>query len=349
MYKERGGGMRMKAETNQISQVIYAEDGMLRAAERSLIYRVDEDEGLSALQPHCPTANCRWPIFSSLAVCVSMGNVTEYLTPVDYYVILPGEFGRDHGGINITSPDTTEPLYKWNNSDIMPLSLARAFFLYAFPTNETDSMAFEAVEVVWHYCVHTYNISVTNNVAKTELLASELTVSQRGEKNTSFTLLAKNGHHEFNLSNFKMIYGFGRRLQTTIRGYWSISSPELRTVNEFTMRANQVNGTVEGDALEPEIFITVRWPWISFLAAQIVLTIVFIWAVAASTSNLEVPVIKGSNAAELFAIRKSDMETTTIGTVDGKQAGIDQKIDKKTLGILVRDYDTWHLEIHSKE
>ncbi|KAK9445696.1 hypothetical protein VB005_00810 [Metarhizium brunneum] len=115
------------------------------------------------------------------------------------------------------------------------------------------------------------------------------------------------------------------------------------------MRANQVNGTVEGDALESEIFITVRWPWISFLAAQIVLTIAFISAVAACTPNLEVPVVKGSNAAELFAIRKSDMETTTLGTVNGKQAGIDQKIDKKTLGILVRDYDTWHLEIHSKE
>lgn len=83
--------------------------------------------------------------------------------------------------------------------------------------------------------------------------------------------------------------------------------------------------------------------------AQIVLTFVFIVTVAICTFNLEVPVIKGSHAAELFAIRKSDMETITLGTVNGKQAGIDQKIDKKTLGILVRDYDAWHLEVHSKE
>ncbi|KJK84593.1 hypothetical protein H634G_00114 [Metarhizium anisopliae BRIP 53293] len=344
--------------------VIYAEDGMLRAAERSLIYRIDEDDGESALKPHCPTANCRWPIFSSLAVCVSMGNVTEYLTKVDYYMTLPGEFGRVTSGLNVTSPaysggrvaldnpNATEPLYKWNNSDIMALSLARAFFLYGIRTNGTT--LFEAVEVVWHYCVNTYNISVTNNIANTELLASELTVNHRREKDSSselaFTLLAKNSHHEFNISYLFMMSGFRRRLATTIAGYfYESSSPNLLNYNEFTMRANQVNGTVEGDALESEIFITVRWPWISFLAAQIVLTIAFISAVAASTSNLEVPVIKGSNAAELFAIRKSDMETTTLGTVNGKQAGIDQKIDKKTLGILVRDYDTWHLEIHSKE
>ncbi|KID80962.1 hypothetical protein MAJ_11442, partial [Metarhizium majus ARSEF 297] len=400
----------MKAQTNQIFKVIYAEDGMLRAAERSLIYRIDEDKGLSALEPHCPTANCRWPIFSSLAVCVSMGNVTEYLTKFeDVWMTLPREFGRVAGGLNITSPaysggrvaedhyNATEPLYKWNNSDIMALSLARAFFLYGIRTNGT--MLFEAVEVVWHYCVNTYNISVTNNIANTELLASELTVNQRREKNYSsplaFTLLAKNGHREFNISYLGMMSGFRRRLATAIVGYFhDMSSPNLLNYNEFTyqigqnvyrgcmypypnvsaqpcrqmmwsnlrnvtetmalamtnyMRANQVNGAVQGEALESEIFITVRWAWISFLAAQIGLTIAFIWAVAACTSNLEVPVIKGSNAAELFAIRKSYMETITLGTVNGKQAGIDQKIDKKTLGILVRDYDAWHLEVHSKE
>ncbi|KID98769.1 hypothetical protein MAJ_05150, partial [Metarhizium majus ARSEF 297] len=403
--------LSIKAETNQIFQVDYAEDGLLRAAERSLIYRIDEDEGLSALEPHCPTANCRWPIFSSLAVCVSMGNVTEYLTEVDSEITLPRGFGQLRGGFSISSPayfagqeepdnsNATEPLYKWNNSDTMTLSLARAFFLYAIPYYEDDKDAdawhAEAVEVVWHYCVHTYNVSVTDNVANTELLASELTVSQRDERNGSFTLLAKNGHREFNISLSSMLHAFRRRLPTTIIGVWlPFATPEDQNYNEFTyqigqnvfsgclwsnpnrsaelcrrlmwndarnvtetmalamtnyMRANQVNGAVQGEALESEIFITVRWAWISFLAAQIGLTIAFIWAVAACTSNLEVPVIKGSNAAELFAIRKSDMETTTIGTVNGKQAGIDQKIDKKTLGILVRDYDTWHLEIHSKE
>ncbi|KAK9445695.1 hypothetical protein VB005_00809 [Metarhizium brunneum] len=219
--------------------LIYAEDGMLRAAERSLIYRIDEDEGLSALEPHCPTANCRWPIFSSLAVCVSMGNVTEYLTKVDqYWVTLPGEFGRAVAGVNITSPDYsggrwahdnpngTEPLYKWNNSDVMTLSLARAFFLYENPLDGNEATRFEAVEVVWHYCVQTYNISVMDNIANTELLASELTVIKRSKDNESFTLLAENGHREFNLSYLSMMSGFRRRLSTTFVGYWDFTSPE---------------------------------------------------------------------------------------------------------------------------
>lgn len=244
----------MKALTNQIFEVIYAEDGMLRAAERSLIYRIDEDDGESALKPHCPTANCRWPIFSSLAVCVSMGNVTEYLTKVDYYMTLPGEFGRVTSGLNVTSPaysggrvaldnpNATEPLYKWNNSDIMALSLARAFFLYGIRTNGTT--LFEAVEVVWHYCVNTYNISVTNNIANTELLASELTVNHRREKDSSselaFTLLAKNSHHEFNISYLFMMSGFRRRLATTIAGYfYESSSPNLLNYNEFTYQIAQ--------------------------------------------------------------------------------------------------------------
>lgn len=226
---------------------------MLRAAERSLVYRIDEDEeGSSALKPHCPTANCRWPIFSSLAVCVSMGNITEYLTKVDYYMTLPKELGRLNGGLNITSPaysagpvawdnpNATKPLYKWENSDIVPLSLAQAFFLYEIPTNETHDTQFEAVEVVWHYCVHTYNISVTDNVANTELLASELEVSQRGDRNESFTLLATNGHHEFSLTSLGMMYAFRRRLSTTIVGHWEyFVSPESLNYNEFTYQIGQ--------------------------------------------------------------------------------------------------------------
>lgn len=182
-----------------------------------------------------------------------MGNVTEYLTEVDSEITLPRGFGHLSGGFSISSPayfagqeapdnsNATEPLYKWNNSDIMTLSLARAFFLYAIPYYEDDdAWHAEAVEVVWHYCVHTYNISVTDNVANTELLASELTVSQRDERNGSFTLLAKNGHREFNISLSLMLHAFRRRLPTTIIGYWlPFATPEDQNYNEFTYQIGQ--------------------------------------------------------------------------------------------------------------
>ncbi|KAG8427883.1 hypothetical protein J3459_006290 [Metarhizium acridum] len=340
-----------------------------------------------------------------------MGNVTNNLTTDESdpgFMTLPRGLGRFCGGLNITSPaytadrepqinpNTTEPFYEWENPDIMSLSLARAFFLCEIPSNGLDDTQLEAVEVVWHYCVHTYNISVTDNVANTALLESEAKIHQHDEDNGTFVLLDKSGQKKFSASRNGIMFGLQRRIPTTFVGHMSFAdSPNLVNVNEFTyqigsnlmsgilgyniteqpterrgpiiwnnlrnitetmalamtdfMRVNQINGTVIGDALESEIFITVRWPWLSFLAAQIGLTIVFVLAVAACTFNLEVPVIKGSNVAELFAIRKSDMETTTPGTVGGKQAGIDQKIDKQTLGILVRECDTWNLEIHSKE
>lgn len=116
------------------------------------------------------------------------------------------------------------------------------------------------------------------------------------------------------------------------------------------MRTNQINGTITGQSLDVEVFITVRWGWLSFLAAQIGLTALFIVWVAGDTSMLDVPVIKSSNLAELFAFRKLDMEPTPRAEDSGtKQTGIGQGIDKRTLGRLVRESDVWHLEIQSEE
>lgn len=224
----------------------FAPDGMLRAAQRALFYRIDEKESWPVLQPYCPTANCRWPVFSSLAVCVSMGNVTEHLTKNDYFMTLPRGLGRLSSSLNISSPAysakkslainplPSEPLYKWENPDVVTASVAQMFFLYEVP-KVGSKPTFEAVELIWHYCVNTYNVSTTDNVAKTELLRSEVKIDKKTESRSSFTLLDSAAQKSFNVSVGYNANAVRWRLPNAIVGSWSrVESPQLNKVNDFT-------------------------------------------------------------------------------------------------------------------
>jgi hypothetical protein len=104
-------------------------------------------------------------------------------------------------------------------------------------------------------------------------------------------------------------------------------------------------GTVIGEALDSEIFITIRWAWLSFLAARFGLTIAFLVAVATYTSMLGIPVAKSSNLTELFAIPKWHMDAVSQTEDDEKgPKGIGQQVGK-----LVGHGQNWHLKIHFEQ
>ena len=98
-----------------------------------------------------------------------------------------------------------------------------------------------------------------------------------------------------------------------------------------------------------ETFITVRWEWLSFLAAQIALAMVFLFAVIFHTAHLDIDIVKSSNISELFASRGvDDARRQTEESTDTEREplmGIKTKLDKTVQGRLVREGVRWRLDI----
>ena len=133
--------------------------------------------------PFCATGNCTWTPYTSLGVCHSLANVSDYLTStlpnqgVAYSTSLPGgqyfsAFASPTPGealVNITPTDFTNE--QGANSPLsFPKSiafvgtespLAHGFIFYTNanppqqPGNYTGYIGFTAVEYVLHWCVQT--------------------------------------------------------------------------------------------------------------------------------------------------------------------------------------------------
>lgn len=113
------------------------------------------------------------------------------------------------------------------------------------------------------------------------------------------------------------------------------------------MRQSKISEKVPGQVLTEKTFVVVRWEWLSFLAAQVGLTIVFLIAVIIYTARLHIDVIKSSNIAELLAIRKSADDLDADGA-DVLGGGIRRDIGDEFLARLQKDGPAWHLEISQR-
>lgn len=149
--------------------------------------------------PTCRTSECRWEIFTSLAVCLDMKSNNQppvrpnyELTPIDVTDQLDihgdevyTDISGPNGGSNITLPNGAmlHPTYGYRNSNI---SVATSG-MPSLSLNETGNMIgtvpilgytmiyyppLRAYEMLLHFCVNTYNVSVTNNIATVTQVAS---------------------------------------------------------------------------------------------------------------------------------------------------------------------------------
>ncbi|KAJ4252341.1 hypothetical protein NW762_010939 [Fusarium torreyae] len=74
------------------------------------------------------------------------------------------------------------------------------------------------------------------------------------------------------------------------------------------LRTADAQGSVEGKGFNRETYMFVRWQWLALLAGQVGLTVAFLVAIIIHTARIGVDVVKSSNAAELFALRRIDLE-----------------------------------------
>ncbi|KAK3690529.1 hypothetical protein B0T22DRAFT_516109 [Podospora appendiculata] len=162
---------------------------------------------LSPIAPNCPTGNCTYPQFNSLGLCVKTANITSHLqatrrspqNPDDWDLTSPdyappNETSDYHVYLNGNCYMFTPLVIVWRNC-FLNTSLTYAFngtnamasrvlsmpILYALPDDpnlDTASLAtpkslqFRAIEVIFYFCVNTYEISFRQGVARTETVAS---------------------------------------------------------------------------------------------------------------------------------------------------------------------------------
>ncbi|CAH0050231.1 unnamed protein product [Clonostachys solani] len=115
------------------------------------------------------------------------------------------------------------------------------------------------------------------------------------------------------------------------------------------LRATEKSGTVRGSAYEMQTYIVVRWEWLSFLAAQIFLTIVFQITVIIQTARMSVGIVKSSNMAELFALYGDDDDNSSqkwaLAAAGLRARGIGTKINNSIEAKLIPGSHGWNLQI----
>jgi hypothetical protein len=72
--------------------------------------------------------------------------------------------------------------------------------------------------------------------------------------------------------------------------------------NEGPTFPKQDNATITGTAYAPQTIIHIRWPYISFLAAQLGLTIVILLFTIVATYRGRMQILKGSSLATMCAL-----------------------------------------------
>ncbi|KAK0391655.1 hypothetical protein NLU13_1154 [Sarocladium strictum] len=111
----------------------------------------------------------------------------------------------------------------------------------------------------------------------------------------------------------------------------------------------------DGTALTSVTFVQVRWEWLTLVAAQVVLSIVFVLVVIIRTAGLGVDVVKSSNMAELFAlsaVESMDPRTRVeqgTGHRDFVYSGINTEVGKEVGATLTKGSEGWRLVLKQKE
>lgn len=204
---------------------------MLQAAKKAILYRYDQNETWPMVQPSCPTANCKWPTYNTLSICASVGNITDQVTfdSSGGKPSLPGNLTL-YQTLNLTSPCTgpgdyttyarapAPPRYKWENPDIIRASITQFVFMYQIGLSRPPVV--EAAEVIFHYCVNTYNASVTDNIPSRPLLSSNVKIVSQTKNYTDFTMTDTAGTEQFKITGNLTASAIRYSLPTQITGTW---------------------------------------------------------------------------------------------------------------------------------
>jgi hypothetical protein len=157
-----------------------------------------------------------------------MENITNHLVITDEEVSLPDSLGflllsgRDQ--LNISSQFVRmgwSTLGEWRNPLHLNATISQFFLIYELPGSAQDEAerSFQAAELLWHYCVHTYSIGVEDSRATTNITHTDVNF---GDVNSiNFTLIDRDSKDTFTVHpgsepSFRLDLG----LQDSFTGSW---------------------------------------------------------------------------------------------------------------------------------
>ncbi|KLO85054.1 Uncharacterized protein LW93_6006 [Fusarium fujikuroi] len=111
-----------------------------------------------------------------------------------------------------------------------------------------------------------------------------------------------------------------------------------------TYKTDEIN-TIQGYAEIGQPTIIIHWAWLSLLATQILLMVVFVIYVILETAKLDIQVVKGSNIAELKAMGQEDSTSESEYVLAG---GITESVDADLVGRLVKSNSGWNLKVNRR-
>lgn len=230
---------------------------MTRAANKAAFYTVNE----TYAQPtaSCPFTYCAWEQYSSLGLCASQSNVTEHLVISEMddpdrdtptlnaslpgglaYLEFPDEF---RVMVNVSAPNTFKSapfdngsassqlttLANWTDPDVPAAAVSQLFLIYS-NANPDPQFRFRAIELLWHFCVTTYDIEVKDGRTETKVRSSATKIAKvaNGDDEESqqsyYTLESEEGHGSFKVTNSSVLPMLQNDFGAGFSGDWSSDS-----------------------------------------------------------------------------------------------------------------------------
>lgn len=202
----------------------------------------DYEEPIEQVAPICPTANCTFPPYKSLAVCVQNSDISHFLnvtkidnsSPKDWfgstsYIAQGLNESRTAynaslpNGFHVVTPASftavqrlgSEPIAFAKDRDASNYTaLAHVFLIYANEGNVTDPgynssragrnaiWEFRAVETLFHMCVNSYQTEIVAGKLSTRITSSSYAPLLSAEENRPVPKVRCNTTFEYDTSGF---------------------------------------------------------------------------------------------------------------------------------------------------
>ncbi len=288
----------------------------------------------------CPTGNCTWSTFTSLAVCNKCLNITdEILNDCDEtgkcILSLPnGPMLSGYGSqINTSVTNISSSLNKIQPSVIKFSSLR---------SKKVDNSVYAAaMECAMWYCVNTYTATVIDGMLKQDQLSSWRNDSALPSQTSDliYHLPTSFANTTANSSVFRVTHlaakSMNRFMSDLFTGsggvnvsgsaftsdiiqalYTTDTLPELIDNLAISMSNNirQQNANVSspewrGTAWKSQTYVHVRWAWFAFPAGLVVLSLALLVGTIIETKYREVMIWKSNNLALLFHGRGLELDS----------------------------------------